>query len=175
VRAYLTVRSRVWETIHPNRCLVEFSANAFRIRASCASPQAHSPISMTNSLRRLICQLLIGAILFAQMAVAAYACPATLHAGASVATSVDTMPADCDQMMGALDPAAPNLCSAHCHNDERSAQHADAPALPPALLVALYWIALPPTSDRLPQNTESGVLHAALSPPHAILHCCFRI
>lgn len=113
--------------------------------------------------------------MFAQMAVAAYACPATLHAGASVATSVDTMPADCDRMMGALDPVAPSLCSAHCHNDEQSAHHADVPTLPPALLVALYWIAVQPTPEPLPQTTESSVLHAALSPPHAILHCCFRI
>jgi len=120
----------------------------------------------------------MGAILFAQMAVAAYACPAAVPTGAggaTLATDIDAMPADCDQMMGALDPVAPNLCSAHCHNDEQSAHHADAPTLPPALLVALYWIAVPPTPETLPQRTESSVLHAALSPPHAILHCCFRI
>jgi hypothetical protein len=112
------------------------------------------------------------------MAVAAYACPVDLRAGAgaaTVATAIDAMPADCDQMTGALDPLAPNLCSAHCHNDEQSAQHADAPTIPPALLVTLYWIAVQPSTDRLPQTAETSVLHAALSPPHAILHCCFRI
>ena len=116
--------------------------------------------------------------MFAQMAVAAYACPnlATGDANTVAATaSAESMPSDCDQMAGMLDPAAPNLCSAHCHSHEQSADHADAPVLPPALLVALYWLATPTVSEAVTQPPETSVLHAALPPPHAILHCCFRI
>jgi len=133
---------------------------------------------MTRSLHCTLCQLLIGAILFAQMAVAAYACPnlATGEGSTVAATaSAESMPADCDQMAGMLDPAAPNLCSAHCHNHEQSADHADAPALPPALFAALYWVVAPALAEPQTQTSETSVLHAALPPPHAILHCCFRI
>ncbi len=116
--------------------------------------------------------------MFAQMAVAAYACPNVAAAYANTVAamvSAESMPADCDQMAGALDPAAPNLCSAHCHNHEKSADHADAPALPPALFAALYWLVTPALAEPLTQTPETSVLHAALPPPHAILHCCFRI
>jgi len=133
---------------------------------------------MTRSLHRTLCQLLIGAILFVQVAVAAYACPnvATGYGNTVAAmVSAESMPADCDQMAGTLDPAAPNLCSAHCHNHEQSADHADAPALPPALFAALYWLAAPAVAETLTQTPETSVLRAALPPPHAILHCCFRI
>lgn len=114
----------------------------------------------------------------AQMAVAAYACPSfgTVDANAAPVTiRTDLMPADCDQMKGMLDPAAPNLCSAHCHNHEQSADHADAPELPPALFAALYWLAVTTVAEPFTQPSETSVLHAALPPPHAILHCCFRI
>lgn len=133
---------------------------------------------MKRSFRRAVCHFLMGAIMVAQMAVAAYACPrfGTVDANAAPITiRTDLMPADCDQMKGMLDPAAPNLCSAHCHNHEQSANHADAPALPPALFVALYWLIDRAFVEPLTQTPESSVLHAALPPPHAILHCCFRI
>lgn len=135
-------------------------------------------VSPRSSFSRTLCQLLIGAILFAQMAVAAYACPnlATGDANTVAATaSAESMPADCDQMAGTLGPAVSNLCSAHCHNHEQSSDHADAPALPPALFTALYWLATPALAEPQTQTSETSVLHAALPPPHAILHCCFRI
>jgi len=129
---------------------------------------------MKSSIKHIICKGLIGAILFFQMAVAAYACPSLVKSAAkasAVAMTVST-PVDCDQM---LDPAAPSACLAYCHSHEQSANHADAPTLPPALLVALYWLAAPTVSEALTQPPETSVLHAAQAPPHAILHCCFRI
>jgi hypothetical protein len=142
------------------------------------SSKFEHPVLTKSSLRGSICQLLIGAILIAQMAVAAYACPslANFNVDATVAAAYTTaMPVDCDQMAGGLDPAAPSLCSAHCHKHEQSADHADAPVLPPALFAALYWLIAPAIAEPLTQTAEASVLHAALPPPHAILHCCFRI
>jgi hypothetical protein len=133
---------------------------------------------MTRSLHRTLCQLMIGAILFAQVAVAAYACPyvATGYGNTVAATvSSESMPSDCDQMAGTLDPAAPNLCSAHCHNHEQSADHAAPPLLPPAFFATLYWLVAQAPIEPVSQAPEASVLHAALPPPHAILHCCFRI
>ena len=130
-----------------------------------------------NMAQRNICRLLIAAILFVQMAVSAYACPSLLKSSdrTSTVATTDSMPVDCDQMTGMLDPAAPSLCSAYCHNHEQSSDHADSPALPPALFTALYWLVTQTPVEPVSDAPEASVLHAALPPPHAILHCCFRI
>ena len=132
---------------------------------------------MNSTLRRLLSRLLIAAILFAQMAVSAYACPSLLTSGVEATTFATTgsMPLDCDQMAGMLDAAAPSLCAAHCHNHEQSADHADSPMLPPALFATLYWVVPQAPVESVSETPEASVLHAALPPPHAILHCCFRI
>jgi len=76
--------------------------------STCAAEQLHyvpdaaarkskTDVSPRNSFSRNICQLLIGAILFAQMAVAAYACPnvATGYGNTVAATaSAESMPSD---------------------------------------------------------------------------------
>jgi len=142
------------------------------------SSKFEHPVLTRSSLRGSICQLLIGAILIAQMAVAAYACPslANFNVDATVATAYTTaMPVDCDQMAGGLDPAAPSLCSAHCHNHEQSADHADSPMLPPAMFATLYWLGTQTPVEPVSDTPDASVLHAALPPPHTILHCCFRI
>ena len=122
-----------------------------------------------------MCKFLIGAILFIQMAVAGYACPSAGNTAPVQVARGEVMSVDCDQMAGMLDPAAPSLCYAHCHNHEQSADHADSPALPPGLFAALYWLAAPPLVEPKVVTPDAVVLHAALPPPHAILHCCFRI
>lgn len=132
---------------------------------------------MNSTLRRLFSRLLIAAILFAQMAVSAYACPSLLTSSVDAATvaTTDSMPMDCDQMAGMLDLAAPSLCAAHCHNHEQSADHADSPVLPPALFATLYWVVAQTPVEPVSDTPDASVLHAALPPPHSILHCCFRI
>ena len=128
-------------------------------------------------IKRVVCRGLIAVILFAQIAVSAYACPSLLKSSDSTATVTTTvsMPVDCDQMAGVLDPAAPNLCSAYCHKHEQSADHADSPALPPTIFAALYWLVAQAPVEPVSDTPDASVLHAALPPPHAILHCCFRI
>ena len=132
---------------------------------------------MNGSVQYTVCRLLIAAVLFAQMAVAAYACPSLVKSrldSTTDATAAKT-PGDCDHMAGMLDSASPGLCSAHCHNHEQSADHADAPTLPPALFATLYWLVIPEMAEPAVHSPDASVLHAALPPPHAILHCCFRI
>ena len=133
--------------------------------------------TVDSVVQRDMCRLLIAAILFAQMAVSAYACPSLLKSGVEAATVVktDSTPIDCDQMVGMLDPEAPSLCSTHCHNNEQIADHADAPMLAPTVLAALYWLVTHDPVEAVCDTPEASVLHAALPPPHAILHCCFRI
>ena len=109
------------------------------------------------------------------MAVASYACPSAGNTAPIQVASVEVISVDCDQMASMLDPAAPSLCHAHCHNHEQSADHADSSVLPPVLFVTLYWMVAYTPVELVGETPEAIVLHAALPPPHAILHCCFRI
>ena len=136
--------------------------------------------------------MLIGVVLFAQFAVAAYACPGLSVAGTpkpgmvipvvaevqSMGTdrvSITLAAMDCDDMVGSMDPSFTNLCAEHCRQGHQSDQAATL-TLPAALLTALYRLPLAPEPPALSprQSAEEVSALAAASPPHAILHCCFR-
>ena len=138
-------------------------------------------MTMPRALKHWICQLMVGVILFAQMSVAAYACPSNVVSGNAPADAITAMGVmvDCEQMddgMGRqLDQANPGLCAEHCHPTQQS-DHTQAPTVPAALLIALYTVALTVDASR-PDGlapTADSRLHAA-PPPLSILHCCFRI
>lgn len=138
-------------------------------------------MTMPRAFKHWICRLMVGVILFAQMSVAAYACPSNMVSGNATADAITAMGAmvDCEQMgegMGRhLDQANPGLCAEHCHPTQQS-DHTQAPTVPAALLIALYTVALTVDASR-PDGlapTADSRLHAA-PPPLSILHCCFRI
>jgi len=148
-------------------------------------------MSLSHALRRSIGRLLIGVLLFAQFAVAAYACPSALKAVSTAAgspeavvndwmtqakttTSADHISPDCDQ----IDRDAANLCAEHCHSGQQRADTVPAPAVPAAIDLLLYSLHFEPT--HLPplgrSLAPSGASLAAAPPPaHAILHCVLRI
>lgn len=154
---------------------------------------------MTRTFKRMVCQGLIGALLFAQWSVAAYACPALsmlsrqLQQGAVVAAadgramatgdmavkttaSAGARMTDCDQMARESDNTSSSLCFAHGHYGQQSDQ-VQLPALPPIALVSLY-VVRPMVPEASPPMSATAVVvgaPAAASPPHAILHCCFRV
>jgi len=78
-------------------------------------------MTMLRALKHWICRLMVGVILFAQMSVAAYACPSNVFSGNAPADAITAMGAmvDCEQMgegLGKhLDQANPGLCAEHCH------------------------------------------------------------
>lgn len=121
---------------------------------------------MFRHVRQTVCRLLIGVLLFAQLAIAAYACPQLSSAGEASAMPPADMAPDCPGM-GQPDPALPNLCVEQFHFGQQS-DHMQTPTLPAILLTALYTLPLLPEPADPPRS-------AAASPPHAILHCCFRI
>jgi len=90
------------------------------------------------------------------------------------ANPIIDMAACCDGM-GQPDPDNPNLCAEHAHFGQQSEQ-TQAPSVPAVLLASLYIVSLMPalTGPARPAAASASVL-AAASPPHAILHCCFRI
>jgi hypothetical protein len=135
---------------------------------------------MTRGILRGLARGLIGVLLFAQVAVAAYACPGLAAKAPDAAVvggdmAMDEQMPGCDDMAGAMDPESANLCAEHCKQGKQSDQ---APTLtvPAAMLAALYTTtpALPAKAVPRPAAGALSALVAA-SPPHAILHCVYRI
>ena len=141
----------------------------------------------------MVARGLIGLLLFSQLAIAAYACPA-LSAGQAGGSSTEMSMAQdavaatddagdsamqgspCADMVGATDTASGNLCAEHCKYGQQS-DHASTLTVPAVLLSALYpmtpWV--PETAS--PPRPAAASLSAlvAASPPLAILHCVSRI
>jgi hypothetical protein len=139
---------------------------------------------------RLLSWMLVGTLLYAQMAVAAYACPRLAAAASdvsmvSMAMTVDTngdktvapasaMSGDCAGMQGAMDPSAPKLCADHCNYGHQTDQTPNL-TVPTALFTPLY-VAQPMRLPSVPSQPAADLSALAeASPPLAILHCCFRI
>lgn len=120
----------------------------------------------TRSTRLRTAWAVVWMLLFQQLALAAYACPAfdSQHA----APQHEPAMADCaDMAMGttALDPQAPALCSQDCQDDHavRSSSPADLPAAPSALL--MYFV--PVDEFLIPDDAPriSAVLALHADPP----------
>jgi hypothetical protein len=155
-------------------------------------------MTLTRAFKRLVCLGLIGQMLFSQLAIAAYACPALSYAGGqsqplpvtalgdqatpgdSTAGKTASLAADrrvdCDQMAGHLDKTSPELCVNHCDYGQQIDQ-VQAPAVPPIVLISLYVVA-PKIHQAFPPMSAIAAsvdTPAVACPPHAILHCCLRI
>jgi hypothetical protein len=132
-------------------------------------------MGMTRSLKQWLCRLMAGVMLFAQMSIAAYACPGLATSLLEPSSAVASPMANCDQMMAHADKAFPNLCAAHCHQGQQSDQ-TQVPTLPAMMLISLYTVnpTVPALAPGWPTRAEQIALSAA-PPPLSILHCCFRI
>lgn len=139
----------------------------------------------TRAIRKSVGRLLIGVLLFAQLAVASYACPgfsgsvstmavaATTGTPAQVAAEGSTTMAACDH----FDASAANLCAGHCQHGQQRADTAPVPVVHAAIPTFLYSLRIEPEhllgSGRSHPAPDAS-LAAAPAPPHAILHCVFR-
>ena len=133
---------------------------------------------MTRAWLRSVARGLVGVLLYAQMAVAAYACPALLSgeaAGMPMPAAVAAPMPDCEGMAAPMDPAASNLCVEHCKVGQQSDQ-ASSVTVPTALLNLLYITAAAP-EPTLPSRAAAASLNAltAAAPPHILLHCVYRL
>ncbi len=159
---------------------------------------------MKRSLVRGLARGLAGALFLAQMTIAAYACPglaSAIAAGAPMAQVQPTPPGsadaapqlavssdpradagdamaaqmpNCSDMAGAMDPDAANLCAEHCKYGQQS-DHAFTLSVPAVVLNALYIMPVVPPAPLPRSATALTGAPVAAFPPHAILHCVFRI
>ena len=143
---------------------------------------------MTRTGQRSLGRALIAALLFAQMMVAAYACPAISPQGSDkrmhtavgshpivalsdAASQAADMPAGCN---GAPRDSS-NLCVAHCQAGDQNIDWAQTPAAPACLSSSFYVVHMPSAPGELDWKSMPTEGINAIPPPHAILHCCFRI
>lgn len=148
---------------------------------------------MTRNFLRRVARGLVGVVLLAQMSITAYACPGISSAlqasrqatamGAPMAEPTDSAavrmaaqaPA-CADMAGAMDPTYANLCAEHCKYGQQSDQASTVSVPAAALLVALYDTPAVPELAPPPRPAAASMSAlVAASPPHAILHCVYRI
>lgn len=92
---------------------------------------------------------------------------------AGVGTPIGDMAPGCPEM-GQPDPDQPNLCVEHFRFGQQSDQ-TQTPTLPAVLLAPLYVLPLSAGPAGPPRSAAASTRLLAASPPHAILHCCFRI
>ena len=137
-------------------------------------------MSPRRSLRRWLSIWLVLAVLFTQLATAAYVCPMGSAAVGKNAASpeVETMP--CASMMSGgvmLDAEQPGLCLQHCQAGSQTVDASNPASVPaPALLPTLTVRTFEPADLHRPawaahQRSRDG----APPLPHSIDHCCFRI
>ena len=121
---------------------------------------------MNRFNRKLVSLLSIVAVVFAQLAVSAYACPMEFAA-------LDDAVGIAEANSSGRDVLAPALCQKHSDNAQQNLNDTPQPfvSLAPGFVVALAI----DQATSLPAIAATSSLHHATSPPLSIRNCCFRI
>lgn len=115
-------------------------------------------MALSRRLRRWVSGALGAAILFTQLAVAAYVCPPSKPEH-PVPAAMAGMP-DCHEAEEGDEPAQPQLCKAHCANEAQSSQRTGSADVQPApASVALLQRVIEPVAP-----VAFAVLHARAAP-----------
>lgn len=134
-------------------------------------------LPFTRTVRTWWSKSLIASLLFLQLASAAYACamPAAGAGGSSMA-DMPCAEAMARGDMSMLDPEQPGLCLEHCKGGSPTIEPGTVAGIALPALVALFVVAPIEATDRAGARQAQWRRRAsAPPPPHAILHCCFRI
>ncbi|CAM3698467.1 hypothetical protein [Roseateles saccharophilus] len=130
----------------------------------------------TRALNQLICRVLIGLVLFAQFAVASYACPTGEYGSAHAPVHALEQVVDAaSHGAGDLDHKAPNLCAEHCKTGQQANDASPAPVIAqptPGLFYVLTGVEADTAGAQAVAATDP--LLDVPPPPHAILHCVLR-
>lgn len=132
-------------------------------------------MKMPKYSQLLAAVITIFSLLFAQLAVASYSCPAVGSGKSSFSNIVfdENMPG-CQGMQ--VEQPAPALCAAHCQNAPQSADTPSVPVIVAFIPTTLCVVVIPdkPSSliASLPEQTQ---LARSGAPPLIVRNCCFRI
>jgi hypothetical protein len=119
--------------------------------------------------RRWIALIALAALLFQQLAMAAYVCPIDQKSSTS-ATASDLPPC---HSQGAKDAVR---CHEHCYPQPPSSDHAPTPTVPAAVLPATtWWRAAAWQPVAIGTDVPRDILARATDPPLTVQHCTFQI
>jgi hypothetical protein len=121
-------------------------------------------VNPTRQGRGRLCGWLVVALLFMQMAVAAYACPRGMAGDAG--TAMAAMPDCAGASAMAMDPDQPQLCKVHCDQGTQAVNPmpiGDVFTAAPMLLAVLDWSG--GTLLRTPPETQRASLPTGAPPP----------
>jgi|SRR5882672_11440047 len=127
----------------------------------------------SSHIRKLVAVYCAGVLLFAQVAVAAHACAATMEApGVAVAMHASHEAAPCDPM----GVGQHNLCFRHCQDSQQTLDHHQLPS--PGFVAALVYYIEPPYQLDMFSSALQSYSHALLArvtaPPLSVRNCCLR-
>lgn len=135
---------------------------------------------LRRTLRRRLAGWLALAILFTQVATAAYACPAAPEAAPAVAAAAGLPCLDHMAAETPMDADLPGLCHAYCHAGDGQ-QPTDHPPQPQAalatrvLLFAFDAAPAPAAMHAAPWAAHERNRQRAPAEPHSLLHCVYRL
>jgi hypothetical protein len=137
-------------------------------------------MNIAQRLRRRIAAALAFAVLFAQVALAAYACPGQDGTAALRNATMAGMP--CEPMMAdaaAADAQQPALCYQHCQPDAGQQAVDFTPTLASfaANFAVLFVVdaAKAHAAEKRAWAERLRLRQRAPPEPHSVLHCCWRI
>lgn len=114
-------------------------------------------------------------LLFMQLAVAAYACPAANHGQQTGMAANSGMPCAESMKANVTDDEQPSLCAAHCKADQQSADTNPSPGLATPAMPASDYALLRMNLPSLVPPLEAPLLARTHEPSVALRHCCFRL
>ena len=123
---------------------------------------------MNRVTRKLVSLIGIVAVVFAQLAVSAYACPMEFAA-------LDEAVGVPETNSSGRDASAPALCQKHCENAQQNVNDTPQPLAGVSLASAVVVTLAIDRAMSLPAKAATSSLHHATSPPLSIRNCCFRI
>jgi hypothetical protein len=126
---------------------------------------------MSRITRKLIALLGIAAVLFAQLAVSAYACPLQDMESDDVVAVAGTASDSRDLR----DTDSPALCQKHCENGKQNINDTPQPPLIVSLSPTFTVTVVNAGPASLAAASPIPSLLRATSPPLSICNCCFRI
>lgn len=144
---------------------------------ACAMCSIVSDMNLPRRSRLIAAAITLFSILFMQLAVASYACPALDLGENQAVQAVSNMPVGDMDSCDESDPEQPSLCYAHGQAGNQSLDKPGAPSLQPFLAIG-FWLPLA-AIDVAPHPAstahQSTFFRHATAPPLAIRNCCFRI
>ena len=131
---------------------------------------------LSNRRFRLIAVLFaLVSLLFMQLAVAGYICPATGAKVAGTANMADSSMPCAESMLLGSDDAQPNLCKAHCQADQQTADRYELPPLFDLGAVPADFTLAHKAASLSGAPLQTPHLMRTTAPPVAIINCCFRL